>query len=100
MNLNFKKGVLVFIVSLLVIAIPLFLFPINLFPGEYVLKDSGVVIEAPISLYSFTTYGYDPDMQYFSDFYLTTKGYAFAACLLIGIPFLIAYRISLIKKTS
>ena len=38
-----------------------------------------------------------PNMAYFSDFYLTAKGYAFAACLLFGFPFLIAYRISLRK---
>ena len=97
MNLKIKNPLYVFIFSLLLIALPLFLFPINLFPAEYVEKKTGMIIQAPISLYSFTPWGYDPSMAYFSDFYLTAKGYAFAACLLFGFPFLIAYRISLRK---
>jgi len=97
MSLKIKKPLYVFIFSLCLIGLPLFLFPINLFPAEYVVKKTGMIIQAPISLYSFTPWGYDPNMAYFSDFYLTAKGYAFAACLLFGFPFLIAYRISLRK---
>lgn len=97
MKMILKNPTWMFCLCFLVFAMILTLLPLNLFPGEYVVKETGAVIEGPVSLYSFTPWGYDPDMAYFSDFYLTAKGYAFAACMLIGFPFLIAYRISLRK---
>jgi hypothetical protein len=103
MNLKIQKPVGVFILSLSLIALPLFLFPINLFPGEIILNIKGTeqISEAPLSLSYFIGLGYDPiDMVNIKAFYLTSRGYALAACLLLGIPFIVAYRVSLKKKRT
>ena len=102
MNLKIKNPLSVFIFSFCLIALPLFLFPINLFPGEIILSINGTekTSEAPLSLSYFIGLGYEPsDMEYIKDFYLTARGYALAACLLLGIPFLISYRIFINKKS-
>ena len=103
MSLKIKKPFDVFIFSLFLIALPLFLFPINLFPGEILISINGTeqISEAPLSLSYFIGLGYDPsDMENIKDFYLTSQGYALAICMLIGIPFLIAYRVYLKKKKA
>ena len=101
MNFKIKKPLDVFIICLLVIGAPLFLFPINLFPGEIVtiINETEHIEKAPLSLSYFIGLGYDAeDMASIKDFYLTARGYALAGCLLIGIPFLIAYRVSTKNK--
>lgn len=101
MNFKIKKPLDVFIISLLAIGVPLFLFPINLFPGEIVslINETEHITEAPLSLSYFIGLGYETeDMASIKDFYLTARGYALAGCLLIGIPFLIAYRVSTKNK--
>ena len=83
------------------IGVPLFLFPINLFPGEIVtiINKTEHIEKAPLSLSYFIGLGYDAqDMASIKDFYLTARGYALAGCLLIGIPFLVAYRVSTKNK--
>lgn len=93
-----RKVVLLFIACFFAIALPLCLFPINLFSGEIVYK-SGLqeaVIQAPLSLSYFFGLGYDPaDMVGVQDFYLTGSGYLTAFIFLIGIPGLVAYRVYL-----
>ena len=98
MSLKFNKPLATFFFSLCLIALPLFLFPINLFPGEIIITINGTeqVREVPMSLSYFIGLGYEPeDMINIKDFYLTTRGYVLSACMLIGIPFLIAYRVYL-----
>ena len=95
MKIALKKPFWMFLCCFIAVLMLLLLVPLNLFPGEYVVKETGVIIEGPLSLYSFTPWGYDPDMEFFSDFYLTARGYALAACFLIGFPALITYRITL-----
>ena len=103
MSLKIKKPLDVFILSLCLIALPLFVFPINLFPGEIIISINGAeqISQAPLSLSYFIGLGYDPsDMENIKDFYLTTRGYALAICMLIGVPFLIAYRVYLKKRKA
>ena len=97
---RFLRPLPIFILSFLVISLPLFLFPINLFKGEIIEKTpvNALPIPAKLSLSYFIGIGYDPsDMSNIKDFYLLAEGYFFAAVLLIGIPGILAYRVSLNK---
>ena len=86
-----------------IISVPLFLFPLNLFPGEVVLwtgdkNNPEQAMETQLSLSYFIGMGYNPeDMLGVKSFYLTAKGYFLVFAFLIGVPFLIAYR-SYLKK--
>lgn len=102
MYLKIKNPLYVFIFSLLLIALPLFLFPINLFSGEIIISINGVeqISEAPLSLSYFIGLGYETsDMVNIKDFYLVPKGIALAVCLLLGVPFMISYRVYLKQKS-
>jgi hypothetical protein len=80
---------------MLLIALPLFLFPINLFQGEIVYQRGLVesVVDAPMSLSYFVGLGYNPeDMIGIKFFHLKPGGYVLAAMLIFGIPWLIAFR--------
>jgi len=94
----FKKPIFIFILGVVLIATPLFLFPINLFNGAIV-YESGVqkvVQDAPLSLSYFIGLGYEEqDMVGVSDFYLKKEGFILAFCLVIGFPALLAYRIKI-----
>lgn len=84
------------------IALPLFLLPINLFPGEIVIVRNLVEVteQAPLSLSYFIGVGYnEADMTDIKDFYLHTQGYILAAIFILGIPFLAAFRVYLGIKT-
>jgi hypothetical protein len=97
---RFLRPLPIFVISFLVISLPLFLFPINLFKGEIIEKTpiNALPIPAKLSLSYFIGIGYKPsDMSNIKDFYLVAEGYFFAAVLLIGIPSLLAYRVSLNK---
>lgn len=92
-----------FIALALIIALPLFLFPINLFPGEIIIERKLVQIteKAPLSLSYFIGLGYNvDDMSDVKDFYLLTQGYILAGIFIIGIPFLAAYRVYLGNRTK
>ncbi len=89
--------IVTFIVCFLIITLPLILFPVNLFDGEILYKN-GIIEPTPLSLSYFFGLGYDvKDMETVASFHLVTKGYFLAFILTIGIPSLIAYRVSLIK---
>lgn len=89
--------IVTFIVCFLIITLPLILFPVNLFDGEILYKN-GIKEPTPLSLSYFFGLGYDvKDMETVASFHLVTKGYFLAFILTIGIPSLIAYRVSLIK---
>lgn len=93
-----RKPIFVFFMVMLLIALPLFLFPINLFEGEIVYQIGALehVEQAPLSLSYFIGIGYaQEDMYGIKDFYLTTKGYILAALLIIGFPALLAYRVKM-----
>jgi hypothetical protein len=97
---RFLQPLPLFIIAALVIALPLFLFPINLFKGEIILKMpiNAMPIQAKLSLSYFVGMGYaENEMENVKEFYLTAEGYFFAAVLIIGFPGLLAYRVSLTK---
>jgi hypothetical protein len=99
---RFLRPLPIFIISFLIISLPLFLFPINLFKGEIIEKTpvNALPIPAKLSLSYFIGIGYETsDMSNIKDFYLVAEGYFFAVVLLIGIPGIVAYRISLNKTT-
>lgn len=81
--------------SFLIINIPLWIFPINFFPGEIVYQ-SGLAenkVEAPLSLSYFIGLGYEnEDMTGIKSFYLTTKGLILAFCICFGMPVILALR--------
>ncbi len=93
-----SKYILIFLVSFLLICIPLSLFPINFFPGVIVTNVGGtsMQIEAPLSLSYFFGMGLNEgDLDNVSAFYFTKTGWALAICILIGIPSIITYRLYL-----
>lgn len=96
------KPFLIFIILFLIISIPLWIFPINLFPGEVVLdNDLKVIDEVPLSLSYFIGLGYqESDMVGIKDFYLKPTGYMLAIIITIGFPALIAYRFYNLKKLN
>jgi hypothetical protein len=98
----FKLGPLkVFLIVFLIISIPLFLFPINLFSGIIVFGKLGVEKDVPLSLSYFIGMGYNPsDLKSIvvTDFYLTVQGKILAFIFLIGIPSLLAYSAYLFQK--
>jgi hypothetical protein len=93
-----KKLLPVFLVSFLVIAALLFLFPINLFDGE-ITYSSGLqeaTVKAPLSLSYFIGLGYnEADMVDVKSFHLLPVGYLIAFLILFGLPALVSYRIYL-----
>jgi hypothetical protein len=95
-----QKPIYVFLISMLLVALPLFLFPINLFQGVIVYQEGLVetTVQAPLSLSYFVGIGYNPDdLMGIKSFYLKPGGYVLAALLILGIPGLIAYRVNLRK---
>ncbi len=102
MNL-FKRPVLLYISLVLLIAIPLFTLPINLFPGEVSYKSGmvEVVDDAPLSLAYFIGMGYEQsEMDVITDFRLKPQGFLLAFLIVLGIPGLIAYRIHLKRRST
>lgn len=91
----------VFLLTFLVIAIPLFFFKITIFDGEILMKQgiSPQPLPIKLSLSYFIGIGIDPkDLTDVKDFYLVGKGYFLASCFLLGFPSLLAYRAYLAKK--
>jgi hypothetical protein len=94
----FKKPIIIFFLGVILIATPLFLFPINLFNGAIVFENGPqkIVQDAPLSLSYFIGLGYkQEEMKNVTDFYLTREGYVLAFCLIIGFPALLAYRLKI-----
>ena len=101
MRFLFKKPFFVFCLAVIFIALPLFIFPINLFDGEIIIKNglSETKMEAPLSLSYFIGFGYNSqDMEGIKDFYLLPKGYLLAFCIILGCPAIVTYRIFLAQK--
>ena len=95
----FKKPLFVFFLAVIFVAIPLFIFPINLFDGEIIMKNRLFETKspAPLSLSYFIGYNLE-DIKGIQDFYLLPKGYLLAFCLIFGFPALLSYRIYLAQK--
>jgi hypothetical protein len=94
----FQKPIYIFFFAMICIALPLCLFPINLFQGEIVYMNGlvEVVEPAPLSLSYFLGLGYnEEDMVGIMDFHLLPSGILTAVIFIFGIPALIAYRIYL-----
>ena len=95
------KPLHIFLIGVILIGLPLFLFPINLFDGEIVYKSgiSTMVEPRPLSLHFVSGLEYGKNLpKEIDDYYLTPKGYVFAVLFILGIPALIAYRIKIGKK--
>lgn len=98
MRTQLKKPIVIFFLSFVLIALPLFLLPLNLFKGEIVYKQALVEqkVAAPLSLSYFIGLGYDKaDMDGVKDFYLVKDGIILSLIVLLGIPGIIAYRFHL-----
>jgi hypothetical protein len=98
-----SKPIVVFFVTFFVIALPLSLLPINLFPGEAIQQFGAMehTIKLPLSLSYFIGIGYDPeDLEGIKDFYLLPQGYALAFCFLIGFPAILAFRVHIAKRNK
>ena len=96
-----NKPFLIFFIAVLIIAIPLFIFPINLFDGVIIMKNGlpERKIEVPLSLSYFIGFGFNSiDMEGIKDFYLLPKGYLLAFCIILGCPAIVTYRIFLAQK--
>ncbi|MCO5260633.1 MAG: hypothetical protein M9916_10860 [Crocinitomicaceae bacterium] len=92
-----QKPFLIFLIFFLLISIPLWTLPIQLFPGviEYESGMQELKIDAPLSLSHFIGLGLNEgDLDNVKTFYLKPSGYALAVAFLIGIPAVIALRIS------
>jgi hypothetical protein len=90
-----QRPFLIFLILFLIVSIPLWTLPINLFPGtiHYVSGLQEVKEDAPLSLSYFIGLGYNKaHMDVVRDFYLKPSGYALAFIITIGIPALVAYR--------
>lgn len=88
----------IFIVTVLILGLAFFLFPINLFDGKIVYQEGikEYTLDAPLSLSYFVGLGYDEaDMVNIKSFYLTTKGIIMACIFILGFPALLAFRIHL-----
>ncbi len=102
MRIIFEKPILLFLISAFIIALPLCLFPINLFPGAIVYQEglSELTVDAPLSLSYFLGFGYEKgDLEYVKTFYLHKQGILLAVLFIVGFPALLAYRVYL-KKTE
>jgi hypothetical protein len=98
MRTQLKKPLVIFALSSLLIALPLFLLPLNLFNGEIIYQRALVEqkVAAPLSLSYFIGVGYDQkDMVGVKEFYLVKDGIILAIIVLFGIPGIIAYRFHL-----
>ena len=98
-----NKALLIFVIGSLVIAMILFLLPINLFDGVVIYKDGIQVFETerPISLSYFIGLGFDKediDIVEYLSFRLKPKGWIMVFIFIFGIPGLIAYRVHLGRK--
>ncbi len=98
MRTQLKKPLVIFALSSLLIALPLFLLPLNLFNGEIIYQRALVEqkVAAPLSLSYFIGIGYDQkDMVGVKEFYLVKDGIILAIIVLFGIPGIVAYRFNL-----
>lgn len=96
-----KKPIVLFFLLAFCIALPLCIFPINIFDGEIVVGNElqNYTEKAPLSLSYFFGLGYnEEDMDVIKNFYLLPTGYLMALIFIIGIPAIVAYRIHLKQK--
>lgn len=93
----------IFLLLFLAIAIPLFTLPINLFPGVIINK-IGITYKVNhenLSLSYFIGLGLNPgDLDDVQTFYLTSWGYALAACYLVLLPGVVTYRVYLKRRKA
>jgi len=95
------RPVQIFLLTFCCTAIPLFLFPINLFPGIIEINQGRASLEAPLSLSYFIGLGYDSkDLEELqvTSFYLTTKGYILAFIFILGLPGILSYASYVYRK--
>ena len=97
MNALKNKPFLIFLILFLIVSIPLWTLPINVFPGviSYGNGIQNITEDAPLSLSYFIGLGYNEgDLEGIKDFYLKPTGYILAFIFTVGIPALVAYRLS------
>jgi len=96
-----SNPIFVFVCLFLIISIPLCTLPIQLFPGVIEIHNDlqHLSFDAPLSLAYFIGLGMQKnDLEGISAFYLKPAGYMLAFIFTIGIPALVAFRISLKKQ--
>lgn len=90
-----KNPILIFILLFLLVSIPLWIFPINFFPGEIILENGlqQITLERNLSLSYFIGMGMNEgDLDGVHSFYLKPTGYILAFIVTVGIPALVALR--------
>ncbi len=95
-----KKPLVVFVLGVLLMTAIFFLIPINLFDGEVHFNTGLQQFTEPIklSLSYFIGIGIKPgDLKDVESFNLTPAGYALAVIFIVGVPGLIAYRMTMKK---
>lgn len=95
-----NKPILVFLILMISFALPLFLLPIHIFPGEIIHQVGMKEITGPadLSLSYFIGIGITKnDLEGVKDFYLLPQGKILALIFIIGLPAILAYRVSLRK---
>lgn len=100
MKQSLRKPILLFLILVVIIALPLFLLPLNIFDGEIVYHSgiSTIVEPRPLSLHFVSGIEYSGEkLAGVKDYYLTAKGMTLAILFIFGIPALITYRIFLKK---
>lgn len=95
------KPFLVFLILMVSFALPLFLLPIHIFPGEIVhsVGTKEIVAPADLSLSYFIGIGINEgDLDGVKDFYLLPKGKILALIFIVGLPAILGYRLKLRKN--
>jgi len=98
MSAAVKRSVLVFGISVVLIALVLCLVPVELFNGEatWTINDTTISKAQNLSLSYFFGIGLEnSDVAYADSFRLTGQGWMLAFIFILGIPGLISYRIYL-----
>lgn len=98
-----KKPIYLFVLLMLLIALPLVLFPINLFDGEIVYQSgiSKIVEPRPLSLHFVAGLEYNKEeLLGVEDYYLKPRGWVLAFLFIVGFPALISYRVWVKQKTG
>lgn len=99
----FQHPFYIFLIAMLSISAILFLLPISLFKGEFVIEQGTeeIVTPAVFSLsYFIGMYTKPSDFIDVKDFYLLPEGKMLAVIFILGIPALLGYRAYLKKERS
>ncbi len=100
MSTVFRKPVVVFFLTVLILSTIFFLIPVEVFDGEYIYNVNGIkaVREAKLSLSYFIGIGSPKETMYLVSYRLVPMGYFMVFLFLFALPLLIAYRVHLANQ--